>query len=68
MEANLSGIDAPKSKRSPLMPETPIAQRLASVPAAAAAARCQCKKSVADSERGAVALRADRRPDNGRSC
>ena len=37
MEANLSGIDAPKARRSPLMSETPIAQRLASVPAAAAA-------------------------------
>jgi hypothetical protein len=37
MEANLSGIDTPKSRRSPLMSETPIAQRLVSVPAAAAA-------------------------------
>jgi excisionase family DNA binding protein len=36
VEANLSGIDAPKSKRPPLMSETPIAQRLASLPATAA--------------------------------
>jgi len=40
MEANLSGIDTPKprqaAKRSPLSPETPIAQRLASMPATAA--------------------------------
>jgi excisionase family DNA binding protein len=35
MEANLSGIDAPKRKRPPVMSETPVAQRLASLPAVA---------------------------------
>jgi excisionase family DNA binding protein len=41
MEANLSGIGAPKPRNTarrspPLSPETPIAQRLASLPATAA--------------------------------